>query len=195
MEGSDTQNRQVAGQATPKTARRGIADRPAPCRQAPAMIRPARMHEADDVASLFNALNSLDDDGPVVTMTGAHAREHLLGAKPLSILRVAERDGSLAGFIMGNIVFDSTRAAGGCIVVELYVRPDFRRRGIGRALMAALAAETRAAGAACLWWGVDDGDDEATAFYTALGAESEGGFEGRILAGAAFDTIAAEATT
>jgi hypothetical protein len=37
-------------------------------------------------------------------------------------------------------------------------------------------------------------DDEATAFYTALGAESEGGFEGRILVCAAFDAIADEAT-
>jgi GNAT superfamily N-acetyltransferase len=157
------------------------------------MIRPARPHEAEEVAALFNAINSLDEGGPVVTMTGDHVRRHLLGPNPLSILRVAEADGVLAGFVTGNIVFDSTRAAGGCILVDLYVRPEHRRRGIGRALVAALAAETRAAGALCLWWGVDDGDDEATAFYTALGAESEGGFEGRILVGAAFETIADEA--
>ncbi len=157
------------------------------------MIRPARDDEAEVVAALFNAINSLDGGGPVVTMTGAHVRRHLLGPAPLSILRVTDADGVLAGFVTGNIVFDSTRAAGGCIVVDLFVRPDARRRGIGRALMAALAAETRAAGALCLWWGVDDGDEEAGAFYTALGAESEGGFEGRILVGAAFDTLAAEA--
>lgn len=157
------------------------------------MIRPARADEADAVAAMFNAINSLDDGGPVVTMTGAHVRRHLLGPNPLSILRVAEADGVLAGFVTSNIVFDSTRAAGGCIVVDLYVQPEFRRRGIGRALMAALAAKTRAAGAVCLWWGVDDGDDEATAFYTALGADSEGGFEGRILVGAAFERIADEA--
>lgn len=157
------------------------------------MIRPARADEANDVAAMFNAINSLDDGGPVVTMTGAHVRRHLLGPSPLSVLRVAEADGVLAGFVTGNIVFDSTRAAGGCIVVDLYVRPAFRRRGIGRALMAALAAETRAAGAVCLWWGVDEGDDAATTFYTALGAVSEGGFEGRILVGAAFEKIADEA--
>jgi GNAT superfamily N-acetyltransferase len=157
------------------------------------MIRPARPEEAEEVAALFNAINSLDEGGPVVPMTGAHVRRHLLGPQPLSMLRVAEQDGVLAGFVTGNIVFDSTRAAGGCIVVDLYVRPDFRRRGIARALMAALAAETRAAGALCLWWGVDDGDDEATAFYAAIGAASEGGFEGRILVGAGFDALAAEA--
>ncbi len=158
------------------------------------MIRTARPTEADDVAAMFNAINSLDGSGPVVPMTGAHVRRHLLGAHPLSMLRVAEAGGVLAGFVTGNIVFDSTRAAGGCIVVDLFVRPEYRRRGIARALMAALAAETRAAGAVCLWWGVDDGDDEASAFYDAIGAVIEDHFTGRLLAGAAYDTLAAEAT-
>ena len=159
------------------------------------VIRAARPEEAAEVADLFNAINSLDDGGPIVRMTGAHVLRHLLGARPLSMLRVAACEGRLAGFATGNIVFDSTRAAGGCIVVDLYVRPEFRRRGIARALMACMAAESRGGGAACLWWGVDDGDDEATAFYTAIGAGSEGRFEGRILAGAAFDALAAEAET
>ncbi len=82
---------------------------------------------------------------------------------------------------------------GGCIVVDLYVRPECRRRGIGRALMAALAAETRRQGAVCLWWGVDEGDDEATAFYISIGAVLEERFEGRLLADAAYHALAAEA--
>lgn len=43
------------------------------------------------------------------------------------------------------------------------------------------------------WWGVDDGNDEAAGFRGAPGAASEGGFEGRMLAGPACDTLAAEA--
>lgn len=157
------------------------------------MIRPARDEEAGEVAALFNAINCLGGRGPVVTMTGEHVRRHLLGPRPLSTLLVAEHEGSLAGFVTGNIVYDSTRAAGGCIVVDLYVRPDCRRRGIGRALMAAMAAAARREGAVCLWWGVDEGDDEATAFYISLGAVLEERFEGRLLAGAAYETLAAEA--
>jgi GNAT superfamily N-acetyltransferase len=157
------------------------------------VIRPAREDEANEVAALFNAINSLDGAGPVVTMTGAHVRRHLLGPRPLSTLRVAESEGRLAGFITGNIVFDSTRAAGGCIVVDLFVRPECRRRGIARALMAAMAAEARRDGAVCLWWGVDDGDDEASAFYTAIGAVIEDHFHGRLLDGAAYETLADEA--
>lgn len=62
--------------------------------------------------------------------------------------------------------------AGGHGIADLSLRPGFRRRGIGRA---------------------DEGDDTATAFYNAPGAGSEGRFEGRILAGAACETLAAEA--
>lgn len=159
----------------------------------PAAIRPARPEEAEEVAHLFNAINSLDGTPPLVTMTGAQVVRHLLGPDPLSILRVAEAGGTLAGFVTASPVFDSERAAGGFIVLDLYVRPDFRRRGIGRALIAAMAAQARRAGAVCLWWGVDEGDDAATAFYNAIGADSEGRFEGRILTGAACETLAAEA--
>lgn len=155
------------------------------------MIRPTSPHEAKDVTAMLNAINSLDGDRPVVPMTGDHVRRDLLGPAPLSILRVAGADGAQAGFVDGNRVFDSTRAAGGCIVVDLYARPDFRRRGIARVSMAALAVETRAAGTVCL--GVEDGDDDATGFTTAIGANPEGGVTGRIRVGAAFDTIADEA--
>ena len=159
----------------------------------PATIRPASIAEAEEVARLFNAINSLDGTPPLVTMTAAHVVQHLLGPGPWSVLRVAEAEGTLAGFVTASPVYDSERAAGGYIIVDLYVRPDFRRRGIGRALVAAMAAHARRAGAVCLWWGVDEGDDTATAFYNALGADAEGRFEGRILTGAACETLAAEA--
>ncbi len=159
----------------------------------PTMIRAAHMDDAAEVAALFNAINSLDGTPPAVTMTPAHVVEHLLGPHPWSILRIAEVEGTVAGFITASPAYDSERAAGAYIIVDLYVRPDFRRRGIARALMAAMAAQARSEGARCLWWGVDDGDDEATAFYISLGAEVEDHFHGRILTGAAYDTLAAEA--
>lgn len=48
-------------------------------------------------------------------------------------------------------------------------------------------------GDGCLRRGADEGDEEAAAFYISIGAASEGAFEGRILAGAACETLAAEA--
>ncbi|MBR0652859.1 GNAT family N-acetyltransferase [Roseomonas terrae] len=157
------------------------------------MIRPGCIEDAGQLAALFNAINSLDGNPLPVTMTATHVEQHLLGPSPWSLLRVAEIDGVVAGFITASPAYDSARAAGCYIVIDLYVHPDFRRRGVARALMAAMAAEGRRNGAGCLWWGVDDGDDEATAFYISLGATVEDHFEGRILVGAAYDTLAAEA--
>jgi hypothetical protein len=57
--------------------------------------------------------------------------------------------------------------------------------------MARLAQEARSLGARCLWWGVDEGDDEALLFYRAIGARSEGRFSGEIIDGAALERLAA----
>jgi ribosomal protein S18 acetylase RimI-like enzyme len=66
----------------------------------------------------------------------------------------------------------------------------FRRRAHARALMADLAAEALRQGARCLWWGVDEGDDEATLFYRSIGARSEGMFSGELIEGAALTRLA-----
>lgn len=156
------------------------------------MIRPARDADAAAVAALINAINSLD--GPLtLPMTAEIVRRDLLGAKAKAMLRVAELDGVVIGFATGTFIYDAQRHADALMLLDLYVAPEFRRRGAARALMAALAAEAKRQGAGCLWWGVDEGDDEATLFYRAIGAESEGQFSGEILEGAALDRLAAEA--
>lgn len=155
------------------------------------LVRPARAEDAPAVAELFNAINSMDGPRPPVWMTAETVRRDLLGASPRAALLVAEVDGRLAGFVTGNAVYDSMRAADAFFLNDLYVAPEARRRGAGRALVARLAALAKERGALCLWWGVDLGDDEALRFYDALGAEDEGQFFGRILVGPAFEALAA----
>ena len=142
------------------------------------------------MAALFNALNNMDGPPPPVEMTAEAVRRDLLGAAPRAALFVAELDGRLVGFITGNAVYDSVRAADALFLNDLYVAPEARRRGAGRALVARLAATAKRSGAGCLWWGFDLGDDDALRFYEALGAEDEGGFVGRILVGPAFEALA-----
>jgi GNAT superfamily N-acetyltransferase len=156
------------------------------------VIRPARAEEAEAVAALFNAINTLDGGAPAVPMTAEILRRDLLGPHPRAVLLVAEHDGAVAGFATGGLVYDAERAADAMMLLDLYVAPAARRRGLGRALVAGLAAEARRRGAACLWWGVDAGDEEAMLFYQAIGAEGEGPFTGMILAGPAYGRLAAE---
>lgn len=159
-----------------------------------ARVRPARPGDAAAVAELFNAINGMDGPPPV-RMTAEIVRRDLLGPSPRATLLVAELDGAVVGFATGNTLYDSARAADCVFLNDLYVAPEARRRGAGRALVAALAAEARRRGACCLWWGVDLPDVEAARFYDALGAGDEGGFTGRILVGPAFDALADTAET
>lgn len=153
-------------------------------------VRPARADEADAVAGLFNGINSIGRDAPPVTMTAEDVRRDLLGPDPWAVLLVATLDGAVAGFVTASPTYDSERARGCFIVVDLYVAPAARRHGLGRALMAGMAAEARRRGAGCLWWGVDDGDDEAFAFYRAIGAEAAEHFTGMILIDRTFAALA-----
>lgn len=157
------------------------------------IIRPARTDEAGVVAQLFNAINSLAGSPPPVAMTAEAVRRDLLGPAPWAELLVAAIDGEVIGFATGSPTYDSERAAGGFILVDLYVDPRARRRGAGRALVAGMIALARRRGAVTLWWGVDDGDDEATLFYRAIGAESAEHFTGMILVDDAFTRLASEA--
>ena len=142
-------------------------------------------------ALLFNAINSMDGPPPPVWMTGEIVRRDLLGDAPRAALLVAEMDGRLVGFATGNALYDAMRAADAFFLNDLYVAPEARRQGAGRALVSRLAALARDRGALCLWWGVDLGDDEALRFYDAIGAEDEGQYFSRILVGPAFEALAA----
>ena len=156
------------------------------------MIRRATDRDAETVAALINAINSLDRPAPALPMTATVVRRDLLGPAPRALLLVAEHEGRVAGFATAGPVYDAERQADALMLLDLYVLPEARRRGLARALMAALAAEAMRRGAGCLWWGVDAGDDEASAFYRAIGATSEGGFSGELLEGPALRRLAAE---
>jgi ribosomal protein S18 acetylase RimI-like enzyme len=156
------------------------------------VIRAAGEADAAAVAALINAINSLDRGAPDLPMTEAVVRRDLLGPQPKAMLRVAEHQGRVAGFATAGLVYDAERSAWALMLLDLYVAPEARRRGLARALMARLAAEALRQHAACLWWGVDEGDAEATLFYRAIGARSEGRFSGELLDGAALRRLAAE---
>lgn len=156
------------------------------------MIRPGLRGDAEAVAALINAINSPAGTPPAMPMTAAVVERDLIGPQSRAILRVAEQDGVVVGFATAGCIYDAERQADALMLLDLYVMPEARRRGVARALMARLAAEALERGAGCLWWGVDEGDEEAAAFYRAIGADSEGRFSGEILEGQALRRLAAE---
>lgn len=145
------------------------------------------------VAALINAINSLDGPPPSLPMTPEVVLRDLMGERPRARLRVADLDGTPIAFATAAPLYDALRHADALFLLDLYTDPDYRRRGAARALLADLAAHAQATGAACLFWGVDDGDDEAMLFYRSIGSVSQGRFSGEILEGAALQALAARA--
>lgn len=102
------------------------------------------------------------------TPEGLHAA--LFGPTPRVFCDLAEQDGVIAGFALWFYSFSTFRGRHGIYLEDLFVRPAMRGHGIGRALLADLAARCLREDLARLEWSVLDWNEPALAFYRTLGA-------------------------
>jgi GNAT superfamily N-acetyltransferase len=86
---------------------------------------------------------------------------------------IAEWNGEPAGFALWFYNFSTFRGRCGIYLEDLFVRPDHRGRGMGKALLANLASRCRAEGLARLDWAVLDWNAPSIVFYESLGARPQ----------------------
>lgn len=158
-------------------------------------VRPFEAGHAEAVAAMAAALNREEGQEPAAAPDAAELRASFLGAKPWGFLLVALPGGGApgpgpVGYATGHATYETEFAARGFYMGDLYVAPEHRRRGVGRALVAAMAAEARARGGRFLWWTALPGNAGAHRFYEALGGAGED-LRAFALADAAFDRLAA----
>ncbi|MDN3354637.1 GNAT family N-acetyltransferase [Actinomadura sp. DC4] len=103
-------------------------------------------------------------------MTDDQLRAALFGPAPALFGHVAEVDGEVVGFTLWFLSFSTFRGTHGIYLEDLFVRPDHRASGLGRALLTELAEECVRRGYARLEWSVLDWNDPAIGFYESLGA-------------------------
>lgn len=84
---------------------------------------------------------------------------------------VAEWNGNVAGFALFFNNYSTWRGRPGIYLEDLFVRPEFRRRGVGRALLVHLAQVAVREGCARFEWAVLNWNTPAIDFYRSLGAE------------------------
>ena len=129
-------------------------------------IREASGADAAAIVSLLAELAAYEKLLDSFTLSEEMVRRDMLGEACRCDLAFA--DGAACGIATWFWTYKSFRARRGLFVEDLYVRPDFRGHGLGKALLAHLAA--RGAGG-FLEWQVLDWNTPSIAFYKSLGAE------------------------
>lgn len=127
------------------------------------------------------------------TLTPEQLRTALFGPSPAVFAHVATLDGVVAGCAIWFLSFSTWDGVHGIHLEDLYVRPETRGAGLGKALVAALAREALDRGYTRLGWSVLTWNIPAIEFYEALGAVAQGEWVGYRLTGDALTALAAGA--
>ncbi|MDX2145255.1 MAG: GNAT family N-acetyltransferase [Rhodospirillaceae bacterium] len=136
------------------------------------IVRPAKPSDAAALVALVRELNAHQGD-PTDHFTLAVARRAILRRGATVRALIAELDGDPVGFAFLLPAFESAWAAEGFYVSDFHVVELARKRGVGRALMAACAAEAKRRKKTFLWWASKAWNVDAHHFYRTLGAIEE----------------------
>ncbi|WP_375457685.1 GNAT family N-acetyltransferase [uncultured Enterovirga sp.] len=155
-------------------------------------IRPASPGEGALVLSLVRELAEYERLAHEVDATEAMLEAALFGPEARVFCDLAEVDGAAVGFALWFRSFSTFRGRHGLYLEDLFVRPAYRGRGIGRALLVGLARRCEAEGLPRLEWSVLNWNEPALRFYTSLGAEPMSGWTTHRLGGEALSRLAGE---
>lgn len=133
-------------------------------------IRAAKPGDEALILSFIRDLAAYEKLSHEVTATDAEVRAKLFGDSPRVFCNIAEMDGEPAGFTVWFFNFSTFLGRHGLYLEDLFVSPQFRGKGIGKALLAHLARHAVAEGCGRLEWWVLDWNAPAIDFYKSLGA-------------------------
>lgn len=154
-------------------------------------VRPAVVSDAATLLSLVRALAAYERAPDAVVATVADF-ERGLSATPREMdASIAEDAGRAIGFALFFPTWSTWRGRAGIHLEDLFVVPEARGLGVGRALLSAVAAEAVKRGCARLEWQVLDWNEPALGFYASLGASALRAWVPMRLEGAALEALAA----
>lgn len=156
-------------------------------------IRPASPSDLPLIAELIRALAVYEKLAHEVRFDEAVLGEKLFGARPYAEVLIGELDGDPQGFALFFHNFSTFEGRPGIYLEDLFVRPEARGSGLGRALLARLAALAVERDCARLEWSVLDWNEPAIGFYRKLGAAMMDEWTVMRVDGAALQRLGAEA--
>lgn len=143
------------------------------------MITIRQAGEADFglVADFIRKLAEYEKLAHEVRFDDATLHRHLFGPRPAAEVLIGEIDGAPAGFALFFQTFSTFEGKPGIWLEDLFVEPHARGAGLGRALLAQLAALVIERGGARLEWNVLDWNELGKGFYRSIGAAHVDGWE------------------
>ncbi|MCW5646390.1 MAG: GNAT family N-acetyltransferase [Sphingopyxis sp.] len=133
-------------------------------------IRPATPDDLPLVAQFVRDLADYEKLAHEVRFDEAKLGEKLFGPRPYAEVVIGELDGVPQGFALFFHNFSTFEGRPGLYLEDLFVRPDARGSGLGKALLAHLARLCVTRDCARLEWSVLDWNAPAIGFYQSLGA-------------------------
>jgi GNAT superfamily N-acetyltransferase len=135
-------------------------------------IRPAIRDDLDLVIEFVRALADYERLADAVVLDPVLFGCHLFGEKPMAEVLIGEVDGVPRGFALFFHNFSTFEGKPGIYLEDLFVDPEARGAGLGKALLARLAQLAMERGCARLEWSVLDWNEPAIKFYESLGASA-----------------------
>lgn len=134
-------------------------------------IRPATAADASIILDLIRALAIYEREPDAVSATEADILRDGFGAAPKFRCVIAEWEGLPAGFAFWFYNYSTWQGRPGLYLEDLFVRPEFRGKGIGKALLLHLAKVAAEENCGRFEWSVLDWNTPAIEFYELLGAK------------------------
>jgi len=126
-----------------------------------------------DVPAIFNLIQALAEYEKLsyaVTGNPENLEQHLFGSKPYAEVIIAEYEEKPVGFALFFHNYSTFLTKPGIYLEDLFVLPEYRRQGIGKAVLTYLAKLAVSRDCGRLEWSVLDWNESAIAFYKSMGA-------------------------
>lgn len=153
-------------------------------------VRPATTADAGLIIELIGKLADYENLSTEMVGTESNLLEHLFGPRPYCEATIGEIDGLPVGYALFFHTYSTFLTKPGIWLEDLFVLPDSRGKGLGKALLADLAATAVERGCGRLEWSVLDWNEPSIAFYQGLGARPVDGWTNYRMTGEALGALA-----
>jgi len=135
-------------------------------------IRPAKREEVGEVLQLIQDLATYEKAPDQVEASRDDLLNTIFAKEPRVFCDLVEVDGQIAGMAIWFLNYSTWQAKHGIYLEDLYIKPEFRARGYGKALLKHLAQICDKEDYGRLQWWVLDWNSPAIEFYRSFGAEA-----------------------